>query len=96
MKKVKFTLKLVFVLLIGYLMFLPIFRASNYFFVREVKAIQHTLTEQREVAETVELTAVVDTVIATNKKIAKLRTYNEIIILKPYFCKEFKDLEFVK
>lgn len=89
---VRYVLFFIFVLIVTLFMS----RVINFIFVSEIKAFQHTLTEQREVAGGIEQTAITDRVIDINKDIATHKVLANMPILRYFYIQEFRDIELVK
>lgn len=92
---VKFTRYLLgVVVIVGAL--LLICRVNNFIFVCEIKAFQHTLTEQRELGHTIEQTAMTDRLIDMNTDIAKKKVLANLPVVRHFYIQEFRDIQVVK
>ena len=95
-KKIKTILQTLGVVLFVTVVLLFVLRLSNFIFVCEIKAFQHTLTEQRELGNEVEQTAMTDRVIELNTEIARQKVLANLPVFKHFFIQEFRDIPIVK
>lgn len=98
-KRLKKTLvRIRFILFFIFVTFMLVFMSKviNFIFVNEIKAFQHTLTEQRETAGGIEQTAMTDRIIDMNKRITTNKVLANLPIIKHFYIQEFRDIDIIR
>lgn len=93
-KIIKRTLEIVIALTLILLLPLPFTKYISYNISTEAYALQKTITEQRSIANPVELTSITTQIADINKNIEYWKRISNIIPI--YFTESFVNLEYVK